>query len=164
METAKTRRVRCWAWRITSPGRKATPRAALESLHQARVYLPAGPRLLYQLATSDRTVGAAKRLIDDGESIGQRDNHKLDALAHALKARDHAAARRLLRLGARPEALVGDHEMPVALLPVVTSDFDGIRLMQQFGVDYAKLRFRGLTAIDHARRIGDQRLLEALDR
>jgi hypothetical protein len=59
---------------------------------------------------------------------------------------------------------VGNEKIPVALLPVITSNVDGVRVMQQFGVDYSKLRFRGMTAIDHAKRVGDRRLLEALDR
>jgi hypothetical protein len=54
--------------------------------------------------------------------------------------------------------------MPVALLPVVRGSFEGIRLMQQFGTDYARLTYQGATAIEHAKRMGDQRLLEALGR
>jgi Tfp pilus assembly protein PilF len=145
------------AWAATSDPSRS------ELLHQARVYFPSSARLLYQLATSDRTLPAAKQLIAAGESIGQQDNQKLNALAYALQDRDLAAARRLLRLGARPDALVGDADMPVALLPVIAADTAGIRLMRQFGVDYSKLRYEGATAIDHARRIGDRQLLEALD-
>jgi len=134
-----------------------------ESLNQARVFLPAGPTLLDQLATSERTVGAAKQLLAAGESIGQRDNFKLDALAYVLQYKDLSAARRLLRLGARPDATVGDGDMPVALLPVISRDMEGIHLMQQFGVDYSKLRYQGATAIDHAKRIGDHQLADVLD-
>ena len=99
-----------------------------------------------------------------GEAIDQLDNRKFNALAYALERRDLEAARRLLRLGARPDTLVGEADMPVALLPVISADLDAVRLMRQFRVDYSKLRFQGSTAIDHAKRIGDRRLLEALGR
>jgi hypothetical protein len=71
-----------------------------ESLNQARIFLPAGPKPLYLLATSDRTTPAAKKLIASGEPIDQQDNERLTALAYALQNRDLAAARRLLMLGA----------------------------------------------------------------
>ncbi|MFL6664407.1 MAG: tetratricopeptide repeat protein [Rhizobacter sp.] len=134
-----------------------------EMLNLARVNLPPGARTLYRLAGSDKTVAAAKRLIASGEAIDQLDNERFPALAYALRSRDHAAARRLLALGAATDALVGAEQMPVALLPVVMADVDGIRLMRKAGVDYTKLRYQGSTALDHARAIGDRRLLEALD-
>ncbi|MBI5718525.1 MAG: hypothetical protein HZC37_12655 [Burkholderiales bacterium] len=133
------------------------------SLNQARIFLPAGPRQMYLLATSDSTARALQALIAGGERIDRHDNEKHSALAHALYAGDHAAARRLVRLGARLDSLVGADDLPVALLPVVTRDFAAIRLMQQLGVDYTKVRHRGLTALDHARQSGDRKLLQALD-
>jgi hypothetical protein len=99
-----------------------------EALRQARVFLPAGPALLDQLATSDGTVEAARQLKASGENIDQRDNRRYTALAHALEHRDPGATERLLRLGARPDALIGHDDMPTALLPVLASDFEGIRV------------------------------------
>ena len=52
--------------------------------------------------------------------------------------------------------------MPAALIPVVSGDYEGIRLMRKFGVDYETLRFNGTSAVDMARRSGDRRLLDAL--
>jgi tetratricopeptide (TPR) repeat protein len=135
----------------------------LESLNQARVYLPAGPSVLYLLAGSDRTIDAAKQLIASGESIEQHDNYKLNALAYALQNRDYAAARRLIRLGARTDAKVSEGEMPVALIPVMSGDIEGIRVMQKSGVDYSKVRYQGTTAIDQAKRSGDRQLLDTLN-
>jgi hypothetical protein len=97
-----------------------------------------------------------------GEPIGQVDNDKFDALSYALKRQDHGAARRLMTFGARPGALVGASQVPVALLPVAAGDLAGVRLMRQFGVDYAKLTYQGQTAIDVARQRGDRRMLDAL--
>jgi tetratricopeptide (TPR) repeat protein len=135
-----------------------------ESLHQARVFFPSGPELLYQLASSERTSAAAGQLKKGGEPIDQFDNRGFNALSYALERNDLAAARRLLRLGARTDTPVGPEKVPVALLPVIAGNLDGIRVMQQSGVDYSKLRYQGMTAIDHAKRIGDRRLLEALDK
>ncbi|TLY59301.1 MAG: ankyrin repeat domain-containing protein [Gammaproteobacteria bacterium] len=133
-----------------------------EALNQARIYLPAGPMPLYLLATSDRTVPAAKALIAAGEQIDQRDNDGLTALAHALQNGDLGAARRLLMLGARADAPVGISQMPVALLPVMEGNIEAVRMMRRFGVDYSKLRFRGATAIDFAKQSGNSELLDAL--
>ena len=135
-----------------------------ELLNQARAFLPAGPYQMYVLSTNERTATVVRQLLAGGESIDQRDNRRMNALAYALQHQDLGAARRLLRSGAHPDAPVGEGDMPVALLPVISSDFEGIRLMQQFGVDYAKLRYQGTTALDRARQMGDRRLIDALDR
>jgi len=133
-----------------------------EALNQARIYLPAGPKPLYLLARSDRTLSAARALVAAGEGIDQEDNAKLNALAYALQNRDVGAASRLLALGAHPDAPVGDAAIPVALLPVISADADGVRLMRRHGVNYSTLRYRGATAFDVAKRLGDKRLLDAL--
>jgi tetratricopeptide (TPR) repeat protein len=133
-----------------------------ESLNQARIFLPAGPMPLYLLATSDRTAPAAKQLIASGEKIDQTDNDKLTALAYALQNRDLSAAKRLLALGARPDAPVGYGAIPVALIPVMEGNIEAIRMMQQFGVDYSKLRYRGATASDLAKQSGNSALIAVL--
>lgn len=134
-----------------------------EYLNQARIYQPSDPHLLYILASNDRTALVVKQLIAIGESIDQRDNAKQSALALAFEYKDIQTARRLLKLGAKTDASVGLSDMPVALVPVLNHDFEGISLMRQFGVDYSKLRFGGITALEHAKQIGDNKLLDALD-
>lgn len=143
-------------WAATTGQRSA------ESLNQARIYLPVGARPLYLLTTSDRTTPAAKKLVVDGEQIDQRDNDKLTALAYALQNQDLAAARRLLTLGARPDIPVGEAGVPVALLPVLIADINGVRLLRKSGVDYSKLKYRGATALQIAKGLGNSALLEAL--
>jgi len=135
---------------------------SVESLNQARIFLPAGPKPLYLLATSDRTTPAAKKLIVAGEQIDQQDNDKLTALAYALQNQDLGAAKRLLVLGARPDTPVGQAEVPVALLPVLSADIDAVRMMRQSGVNYSKLMYRGATALEIAKRIGNSALIDAL--
>jgi len=134
----------------------------IESLNQARIFLPSGPRPLYLLSTSERTVPAAKQLIASGEQIDQRDNEKLTALAYALKNQDLPAAQRLLTLGARPDAPVGFQNLPVALMPVIEGNVESTRLMRRFGADYSKLRYRGVTAFEIARQSGNTAMLAAL--
>jgi tetratricopeptide (TPR) repeat protein len=133
-----------------------------EALNQARIYLPAGPMAFYHLATSDRTVPAARKLVATGEPIDQKDNDKQTALAYALQNRDIAAAKRLLTLGARPDTPVGYGDVPLALLPVMEGDLESIRMLQRSGVDYSKLRYQGATAFDFAKQTGNSALLEVL--
>ena len=133
-----------------------------ESLNQARIFLPAGPKPLYLLAASDRTTPAAKKLIAAGELIDQQDNEKLTALAYALQNQDLPTARRLLTLGAHPDTPVGATGIPVALLPVFSADVDAVRMFRQSGVNYSKITFRGATALEIAKRIGDPALIDAL--
>jgi Tfp pilus assembly protein PilF len=159
--TDGARQVLGMAWYVRWAGAQGP--AADDALNQARIYLPASATALYKLARSDRTLPAVRRLVASGERIDQQDNEKLDALAHALADKDAAAARRLLKLGASPMAVVGPEAIPVALLPVISEDIDSIRVMQAAGVDYATLRFRGVTALEVARRQGRSDLLRALD-
>ena len=134
-----------------------------ERLNRARVVFPSGTRLIYMLAGSDHTVKALKALQSGGESIDQLDNHKMNALAYALSNKDHDTARRLLRLQARTNLDIGAAAIPMALIPVIAEDYLGIKLLRQFGVDYTKVRYQNMTAIDHAKRIDNRKLLEALD-
>jgi Tfp pilus assembly protein PilF len=140
----------------------ASPSDKSDLLNRARIYLPASPSLLYRLASSDRTYDAVKKLIAAGEPIDQVDNNKFNALAYAVANRDYDTARRLLRLRARPEMEVGPAGIPLALIPVMNNDLRGIGLMRQFGVDYTKIKYQGMTAFDHAKQVGDRKLLEAL--
>jgi Tfp pilus assembly protein PilF len=134
-----------------------------ELLNQARVFLPVGARSLYLLASSERTVVAARKLIDTGESIDQYDNDRFNALAYAVQSRNYSIATRLIRLGARPQAPIGPAQMPVALLPVTEGDLDGIRLMKKSGVDYSKLQYQGKSVLELVRQTGDRKLIDALD-
>jgi len=121
------------------------------------------PRLLYRLASSERTARVVQQLGAAGEKIGQRDQAGFDALSYALRDEDPGTADRLLQAGARADAAVGPEGMPAALIPVLTRDFESIRLMQRAGIDYTKLRFQGTTAVDHSRSMGDAKLLQLLD-
>jgi tetratricopeptide (TPR) repeat protein len=134
-----------------------------EALRQARVRYPAGPQLFLRLASADTTLEVARKLVAAGDKVDQVDNLHFTALGYALQEKNLPAARRLLRIGARPAAGVGPDEMPAALIPVVARDFEGIKLMQRAGVDYSKIRYRGLTALDHARSMQDRQLLDALE-
>lgn len=131
-------------------------------LNQARLYLPEGPYTLYMLAGSDKTFAAVRELVAAGESVDQKDNSHLTALAHALQNGDQIATKHLLRLGARKDILVGEGDVPIALVPVMAGNFEGIQLLRQSGVDYSKIRYRGLTAFDFAKQTGNRQLQEVL--
>lgn len=133
------------------------------SLNQARIYLPAGPMPLYLLASSEATAGALKALVDNGEPIDQRDNERVSALAYALQAQEHETAGRLIRLGARPDQTVGAQELPLALVPILVGDVDGVRLLQKSGINYATLKYQGASALDIARQTGRAQVISLLE-
>ena len=135
----------------------------VDALRQARAFEPVSPTLFYSLASSDKALPVARQLLQAGEKLDMQDEQQFDALAYALRNGEIATARRLLRLGASPQALVGPEKMPAALIPVIARNLEGIRLMQGAGVDYAKLRYQGTTALDYARNEGDAKLLQLLD-
>ncbi|HEY2399447.1 MAG TPA: tetratricopeptide repeat protein, partial [Steroidobacteraceae bacterium] len=132
------------------------------ALNEARIYLPTGPTALFQLATDDRTLPAAKQLIAAGEPIDRRDNTGRTALAIALENGDLAAARRLLTLHAHGDAPVGPEDMPLALIPVLEQNLPAVRLLREFGVNYSTLKYRGHTAIEFAKQSQNHELLEAM--
>ncbi|HUO67340.1 MAG TPA: hypothetical protein VMV37_07380, partial [Gammaproteobacteria bacterium] len=119
-------------------------------------------KTLYLLASNESTLPAAKKLIASGESIDQKDNEEMSALAFALQNEELAAAERLLALGASPETPVTPAAIPVALLPVLDGNRTAIGVLQRAGVDYSKLRYRGSNALDLARQAGNEELLDAL--
>ena len=72
-----------------------------------------------------------------------------------IRDRDHTAARRLLRLGSNVNAKSVYGEYPVTLIPVMSRDIDGIKLLRQHGVDYSKVKLGGTTALEMAKQFGD---------
>lgn len=144
------------AW-ATAP---AAQRAEL--LNQARVFFPIGPRPLYSLAVSERTLPALRELIKTGESIDQYDNEKYNALAYAMQFGDYATAKRLIRLGARLDAPIGSAQLPLALLPVIQGEVEGVLLMKKSGLDYSKLHYQGKSGLELAKLTGDRKLIDAL--
>jgi tetratricopeptide (TPR) repeat protein len=142
---------------------KSEGAARVEALNQARIYLPPGAKAIYLLAGSEATAKAAAQLVASGENIENKDNDQLNALAHAVQNDDVATARRLLRLGASPATPVGYGEVPVALMPVMSGNLELVKLMRQFGADYAKILYQGATAFDFAKQSGDPELLQAIE-
>ena len=132
-------------------------------LRQAHIYLPSSAGFLYQLASSDHTMIILKQLVAEGESLDQVDNNQNSALTYAIGNRDNTAAKRLLTLGAKTNATVTSDNVPVALIPVLNGDIDGVRLMVQFGVDYSALRYHGVSANEYAKQLGNAQLLKALE-
>jgi tetratricopeptide (TPR) repeat protein len=132
-------------------------------LNRAVIYFPVSPKLLYSLASSERTARAAKSLAVAGHSVDLKDNDGFTALAYAFNFRNHPAAARLLALGARGDAKIGPDQVPLGLMVVINGDVGGVGLLQRHGVDVARLEFRGMTALEYARRTGNRRMVEALE-
>jgi ankyrin repeat protein len=114
------------------------------------------------LAEHESTFPAAEKLVAAGEAIDQKDNDGMTALAYALQTNRVDTAKALLRLGAKPDATVGANAVPVALVPVIGGHLEAIRLMQEAGVDYSKLRYRGISARELAQQFGYDSVVEAL--
>lgn len=142
---------------------QAPDAAKPDLLRQARVVLPVSPMLLYWLAAGEKGAAVVRQLVAAGESLMLQDSANLDALSHALRFGDAAAAGRLLRLGANPLAEIGPEKMPAALIPLLNRDVDGVRLLRRSGVDYGKLRFHGVSGVEIARQQGDAQILQLID-
>jgi tetratricopeptide (TPR) repeat protein len=142
---------------------KSEGAARVEALNQARIYLPPGAKAIYLLASSETTAKAAAQLVASGENIDNKDNDQFNALAHAVQSDDVATARRLLRMGASPATPVGYGDLPVALMPVMSGNLGLVKLMREFGADYAKITYQGATAFDFAKQSGDSDLLQAIE-
>ena len=144
-------------WANGDPGQRPS------LLNRARITYPSGTRLVYRLASSDSMLKVLMDLMTTGESIDQLDNAKMTALAYAIQNKDYLTAKRLLLLHAKVDVVVGASEMPLALIPVISEDYQGIKLLRQFGADYAKIKYQGTTAIDFAKQAGNKKLLNAVE-
>lgn len=133
-----------------------------EFINRARIYFPIGARLFYRLGSSPVTLKAAKSLAKSGESVDQKDNSGMTALAYAIERREYEIASRLVKLGGSPTALVGGQAVPVALIPVFNNDLEGVRLFKKLGVNYAAVNFQGVSAMNYARKIGNKKMQDAL--
>lgn len=130
--------------------------------NQAKIYFPIGPMLFLQLSGHPSFDKVAQALVKAGERVDAKNKAGMTALALALQQTDLARANRLLSLGANPQARVGEQNLPVALIPVINDDVDGVRLMRKSGVRYESLEFQGMTALGHAKQTGNRRMLNAL--
>lgn len=130
-----------------------------KAVNQARVFLPDGPRLLYELARSGETSKIIPDLLRSGSSLNSQDNDKFNALAYSLFQSDLDAARRLVGHGAKFDDVVGEKQYPVALIPIMNQDVKGVAMMKESGIDFAKVKFDGSSAIDYAKRIGNPEII-----
>lgn len=134
----------------------------LQSLTRARQYFPPSADLFYELARSDVTASVILQLTRAGEELDQMDEDRMSALAYAVRNQDYAAVKRLYKSGANPTLAIGEAGLPVALLPVVLLDYEGIAVFRGLGLDYSKISYRGFTALEYAKRTENVKLIEAL--
>ena len=48
-------------------------------------------------------------------------------------------------------------------MPVMSGNLELVKLMREFGADYAKITYQGATAFDFAKQSGDSDLLQAIE-
>lgn len=142
------------AWSVLSGSEKNI------AITQARVFLPEGPRLFYELARNDKTSKVIVKLIENGSSLSEQDNEKLSALAYALIENDIDAARRLIGFGAKFDELVGHDQYPVAIIAFYNQNAKAIALMQETGVNFINIKFNGMNAVEYAKRLNNKAILD----
>jgi hypothetical protein len=142
------------AWSVLSGNEKNI------AITQARVFLPEGPRLFYELARNEKTSKVIAKLIENGSSLSEQDNEKLSALAYALIENDIDAAKRLIGFGAKFDELVGHDQYPVAIIAFYNQNVKAIALMQETGVDFINIKFNGMNAVEYAKRLNNKAILE----
>lgn len=131
-----------------------------EMLGRARVFLPEGPLLYWELAR-----------LPEGEPLLQRYRKQIDtpdgggytALAYALVKGNVEAARRLREQGASLEHEIGTEKLPLILLPIFHDSADGVRFLIEQGVDYSQITYRGIPATSYAAQRGNEEILGLLE-
>jgi hypothetical protein len=74
-------------------------------------------------------------------------------------ANDNTAARQLVSFGAKFDDLVGEEQYPVAIIAFLNQDVEAIAIMQQNGVNFAKLKFKGISAVEYAKKLNNKEIL-----
>jgi len=134
------------------------------ALAQASIFLPPGPKMLYQLARYDETSKAIPELVKSGVStLNSEDNEKYNALAYAVYADDTEAAQRLAKSGARFEDFVSQQKFPIGLVAFQKESVKMIKVMKSNGVNFSTLRYRGMSASDYAHKIGNKEIIDIVD-
>ncbi|MFO1250571.1 MAG: hypothetical protein U1E77_05360 [Inhella sp.] len=132
-------------------------------LSLAQVHLPYSPRMWREMVASEAQFKVSQRLrAETRADVDVPDDKGLTALSIALQEGDTVAAQRLMRLGGRPEKLVGAEQMPAALVPLLRRDVATVRWLAKQGVKVASLRYQGLTGLEIARQDGDPELVQAV--
>lgn len=120
-------------------------------LSKAKVFYPEGPGLYYDLAKTEFGIKTIKRLIKDGTPIDIADAQNRTALSLALFNKDSTSAKALISLGADVNHTLGEEEFPIAFIPLLNDDQKSIALMKESGIDYQKVKFKGLNASEFMR-------------
>lgn len=99
-------------------------------------------------------------LLANGASLRSQYNRKLNALAYALMANDMLAASRLANFGANFDDMVGEEKYPVAMIAFLNQNVEAIALMQKSGINFSKLKFNGVSAIQYAKNLNNKAILD----
>jgi Tfp pilus assembly protein PilF len=133
------------------------------AFNQAGVFLPEGPRMLYELARFDATSAVIPQLLKRGASLRTQDNQKYNAMAYALMGNDVEAAQRLSKYGAKFDEPVGMEQYPVGLISFTNENVDAIKMMKNRGVNFAAIKYNGVSAVDYARKLQNKEILDIVE-
>lgn len=129
---------------------------------RAKVYFPEGARLYYRLAVLDSD-GLAQELLEGyREQLNARDQNGFSAMAYALGEKKLPAARQLYARGASLTQPVGPQDYPLALLPVFYGYAEGVGFLIEEGVDYSKVEYEGVSAVEYAMRQQDPHIAQLI--
>lgn len=127
---------------------------------RAKVFKPEGAGLYWGLAQVPQAEPLLQRYQPQIDSV---DGQGYTALAYALEYNDLKAAQRLVALGASLNREVGENKYPLALMPIFRGSVEGVRFIIDQGVDYRRVEYRGVSALDYARRVDNPAIIELLD-
>lgn len=130
-----------------------------ELLGRARVFKPEGAELYWGLAQVPQAEPLLQRYRPNIDSL---DGRGYTALAYALENNDLEAARRLVALGASLSSEIGPDKYPLALMPVLRGHIAGVRFAIDQGIDYGRVEYRSVSALDYARQVGNPEVIELL--
>lgn len=126
---------------------------------RAKVFRPEGAGLYWGLAQVQQAEPLLQRYQPQIDSV---DGQGYTALAYALENSDLKAAQRLVALGASLSREIGDNKYPLALIPVFLGSVEGVRFVIEQGVDYGRIEYRGVSALDYARQANNPAIIELL--
>lgn len=129
---------------------------------RAKVYFPEGARLYYRLAKLGGEGLAYELLESYREKLDVRDQNGFSAMAYALGEKELPAARRLHAIGASLAQSVGPQDYPLAMLPIFYDYAEGVEFLIERGVDYSKMEYAGVSAIEYALRQQDPHIAQLI--
>jgi Fe2+ transport system protein FeoA len=140
----------------------STPEDMQSYLAQAQSFFAEGPELIHWLSQSEKTVGLIKKLAKDGVSIDVTDNDGFTALAYAVRGKDPEAVKRLIAMGANPNATIKKKKIPLLAVAVIIESKELVGYLIASGADVNAQVSEGVSLLDFANGMGYTDVAEVL--